>query len=182
MKKFPKIVAVVGDKKCGKTKLIEFLIGSLIQHGLKIGSAKHIHHSNFSIDTPGTDTWRHIHAGATVTLSAAEDELALIKKGKAANSNLDDIISFIGNTDIDLLIIEGFRRLLSKRNDVLKIVIPKDGKDSKTYLKTLGHPIIVISKRMAEILKNPEGSILFDPEANKIVQVIKKNLRIKSKI
>src|SRR3972149_10484765 len=61
----PKGWLTVGYKKVGKTTLIEKLIAELSNRGYRVGTVKH-HHSDFpvSVDTVGTDTWRHRQAGA----------------------------------------------------------------------------------------------------------------------
>ena len=58
-----RVIAVVGTKGSGKTTTIEYLISRLSDEGYKVGSIKHVHHPDFSIDTDGTDTWRHTRAG-----------------------------------------------------------------------------------------------------------------------
>lgn len=48
-------IAIFGEKKSGKTSLIEAIIRRLTDKGFKVGYVKHIPHPNFTIDKEGKD-------------------------------------------------------------------------------------------------------------------------------
>jgi formylmethanofuran dehydrogenase subunit E len=100
----PKVLLIVGCKKVGKTTLIERLIPELSRRGYRVGTVKH-HHSDFpiSVDTAGTDSWRHRQAGATGV--ALVTPTALFRNGENSLS-LDDVVAGLGATD--LVLVEGF--------------------------------------------------------------------------
>jgi molybdopterin-guanine dinucleotide biosynthesis protein B len=80
-------VVVSGFKKSGKTAVVEGLVRELVKRGYRVGTIKHIREKEFSMDSPGKDTWRHAKAGASVVVSLAPTEVAIIKKGPG---NLDE--------------------------------------------------------------------------------------------
>lgn len=62
-KKQTQIFAISGVKNSGKTTLITRLLPILSGQGLLVATIKHDGH-DFNADVPGTDTYRHFHAGA----------------------------------------------------------------------------------------------------------------------
>ena len=117
-----KILLVVGFKKVGKTTLIEKLIPELSGRGYRVGTVKH-HHSDFpvSVDSEGTDTWRHRQAGASSVALVTPTDITLFRDSDNSLS-LDQIVSSLGATDI--VLVEGFHdqprakiEVLADRND-----------------------------------------------------------------
>ncbi|HEX6768416.1 MAG TPA: molybdopterin-guanine dinucleotide biosynthesis protein B [Candidatus Binatia bacterium] len=102
----PKVLLIVGSKKVGKTTLIERLIPELSRRGYRVGTVKH-HHSDLpiSVDTAGTDSWRHRQAGAAGVALVTPTDIALFRNGESSLS-LDDIVAGLGATDI--VLVEGF--------------------------------------------------------------------------
>jgi molybdopterin-guanine dinucleotide biosynthesis protein B len=144
-----KVLAVIGTSKSGKTSTVEYLIAKLTEKGLKIGSAKHVHHANFSIDVEGKDTWRHTKAGATRVVCLAEDEVTVIRKEHGPDYTLEKLVDLFKDGGFDLVILEGFHWLLAKREDVVKIVSANDVEDAEQRLKGTSPPIIAITGRVS---------------------------------
>ena len=113
----PKVVLIVGYKKTGKTTLIEKLIPELSHRGYRVGTVKH-HHSDFpvTVDSAGTDTWRHRHAGASSVALATPTDIALFRHN-AGTASLDEIVSGLGKTDI--VLVEGFHEEARAKIEVL---------------------------------------------------------------
>jgi formylmethanofuran dehydrogenase subunit E len=113
----PKVLLIVGYKKVGKTTLIEKLIPELSSRGYRVGTVKH-HHSDFpvSVDTVGTDTWRHRQAGASSVALATPTDIVLFRNSESSIS-LDQIISSLGATDI--VLVEGFHEEPRAKIEVL---------------------------------------------------------------
>ncbi len=118
------IIAVIGSKKSGKTTAIETLIQGLTKKGYKIATIKHIPEANFTIDTERKDTWRHAKAGASTVISVAPNELATIKKVNTTKYGLSEIIRNV-EPDVDITILEGFKKLIEQNPAVPKIVAAK---------------------------------------------------------
>lgn len=141
------VVAVVGAKKSGKTTTIEYLVSNLSREGYRVGSVKHVHH-NFSIDVEGTDTWRHMNAGAIITVAVTPDQIVVFKRA-ASPESIDHIISLFNGSDLDFIFIEGLRSLCSGRADIPKILVAKDLEDLKETLGGAGQPILAITGPVA---------------------------------
>ena len=86
----------------GKTTIIEQLITSLKQAGLRVAAVKHDAHE-FEIDREGKDSWRFSHAGADVTVILSRQKTALIEQ---RSLSLSDALSMIH--DVDIILAEGY--------------------------------------------------------------------------
>lgn len=113
----PRVLLVVGYKKVGKTTLIEKLVPELSRRGYRVGTVKH-HHSDFpvSVDSAGTDTWRHRQAGACSVALATPTDVATFRDG-AKSMPLAQIIAGLGAPDI--VLVEGFHEEPEAKIEVL---------------------------------------------------------------
>ncbi|MCL4436120.1 MAG: molybdopterin-guanine dinucleotide biosynthesis protein B [Thaumarchaeota archaeon] len=150
-----KILSVIGSSKSGKTATVEYLIAKLTERGLNIGSAKHVHHPNFTIDVEGKDTWRHAKAGATRVVCVAENEVTVFRKEHGPDYTLEKLEDLFKDGGFDLIILEGFHWLLTKREDVVKIVSANDAADVERLLNGTSPPIIAITGRVSNEEKGP---------------------------
>ena len=115
------VVAIVGERNSGKTKLIEEICKRM--NG-KIGVIKHIHHPGVSFDIEGTDTWRAKMAGAHVVIGLAPDKTLIHMDG---NLGLDEAIELMKSLGMELLLLEGFRGMLKKKAfTILTIKSPEE--------------------------------------------------------
>jgi molybdopterin-guanine dinucleotide biosynthesis protein B len=99
------ILGVYGKSKSGKTTLVVKLISALKEKGYKVGSVKHIHIEDFTIDTEGKDTWEHTRAGSEVVVAHSEKEAAFIVNKKLTPLEVSGIIK--NNVKLDIQLIEG---------------------------------------------------------------------------
>jgi molybdopterin-guanine dinucleotide biosynthesis protein B len=97
----------VGRSNTGKTTVIERLIPILVGKGLKVAVIKH-HPHDFEIDIPGKDTYRYKQAGATMSILASPGKVAVVEDTET-ELNLEEIITRYIH-DVDLLIVEGFKK------------------------------------------------------------------------
>ena len=113
----------VGRSNTGKTTVIERLIPILVRKGLKVAVIKH-HPHDFEIDIPGKDTYRYKQAGATMSILASPGKVAVVEDTEN-ELTLEEIITRYIH-DVDLLIVEGF-----KREEIPKIEVfqRKEGAD-----------------------------------------------------
>jgi molybdopterin-guanine dinucleotide biosynthesis protein MobB len=118
------LIAVVGGKRSGKTTAVEALVRGLVKHGYKVATVKHVSQKNFTIDTRGKDTWRHAKAGATITTTVSSNEMAIIRKGDTSCYRINDIIKTFEN-EVDVIIFEGFRKLVGQKKGIPKVVAVK---------------------------------------------------------
>jgi len=138
----PVVIPVVGGKKTGKTNTIELLVKDLTRRGYKVAVAKHIPESDFTIDTEGKDTWRFALAGAKVVVGVSSDEVAIIEKAHTADFSLDDILQKCGN--VDIVFLEGFRKLATLDKRFPKIVVAKSAEDVAEAVATF-EPILAFA-------------------------------------
>ena len=136
------IIAVLGGKESGKTTTIEALTRELTRRGYKVAAIKHIPEKDFTIDKKGKDTWRFAEAGAKTIISISPKEIAIIEKGDTSDLSLNSILEKCQNSDI--ILIEGFRKLLGKNPNVPKIVTVKSQEEVDEALKAF-KPIIAFT-------------------------------------
>ncbi|MBI3088445.1 MAG: molybdopterin-guanine dinucleotide biosynthesis protein B [Candidatus Omnitrophica bacterium] len=106
-KKQPGVVRVVGASDSGKTTLIERLIPRLRATGIRVGTVKHAHHG-FETDRPGTDSWRHAHAGAEAVAVISPERAAWVLRTPEELSVDLALEPMAGR--VDLVLVEGCKR------------------------------------------------------------------------
>ncbi len=98
-----KVVAIVGKKKSGKTKLIEHLIATLKDYG-KVGCIKHAH--ELDLNAPiSRDTDRCFTAGAELVAGVSAEKTIQISRQK----DLRDLIAEMARSGVDFVLVEGFK-------------------------------------------------------------------------
>jgi molybdopterin-guanine dinucleotide biosynthesis protein B len=169
------VIAVVGSKSSGKTTTIEAITKELTKRGYKIAAVKHVPEPNFTIDKMGKDTWRFAQSGAKTIVSVASDEAATIEKVSIRNFSLRKILQKCKGHDI--VLIEGFRKLVSKNRDICKIVVVKSGEEALEAVNTF-KPILAFTGPYSTEnlnLKIPYVDALRNPE--KIADMVEKIAR-----
>lgn len=112
-------MAVSGVKNSGKTTVLEGLVAELAARGLKTAVIKHDGH-RFQPDRPGTDTCRHLAAGAVGAAVFDGEKFQAVKY--AAVTERDLIALF---PEADLILLEGF-----KHSDWPKVEVVRAGNSS----------------------------------------------------
>jgi len=169
------IIAVVGSRQSGKTTTVEALVRGLTKKGYRVATAKHIHEANFTIDTKEKDTWRHTQAGAKTTISVAPNELTIIKKVNTNKYNLN-ALSQQCEKEADVLILEGFRKLVAKNPLVPKLVTLKHTEEVAETLEYF-KPILAFegsAKVEAKGLKIPKIDVLKEPQV--LTEIVEKRI------
>ncbi|VUT23625.1 MAG: molybdopterin-guanine dinucleotide biosynthesis protein B [Candidatus Methanolliviera sp. GoM_oil] len=129
------IIGFVGKSKSGKTSLIVEITKALRNKGYKVATIKHIADPNFTtIDTEGTDTYRHAIAGAHIVVGASKYETAFILKDHLDFSNITNMIEEIVHPDI--ILVEGFknegdRKVVLDEIDAKNVILEYDGDKQK---------------------------------------------------
>ena len=144
-----KIVTVVGSKNSGKTTTIECIVAGLTKKGYRVGSVKHIHHPDFTIDREGTDTWRHARAGSRMVAAVSNKEVALIMRDEPEEA-LKSVLDLMRKKELDVVVVEGLHFSIGQRPDVLKVVTARDAEDLHQRLQGTTPPIVAISGVIAE--------------------------------
>jgi molybdopterin-guanine dinucleotide biosynthesis protein B len=135
-------IAVVGTKKSGKTTTIENLIRELTKRGYNVAAIKHIPERDFTIDTPGKDTWRYAQAGAKTVISVAANEVATIEKVATGKVPLEKLLKKTRGNHI--VLIEGLKKLIASNKIIPKIVVVNSKIEAAKALETF-KPILAFS-------------------------------------
>jgi len=147
--KTAKLLAIVGSKNSGKTTTAECIISGLTRKGFRVGSIKHIRRPDFTIDTEGTNTWRHSQAGSEVVAAIAKNETDLIVKDDP-ETILPLVLKLMERQELDVIVIEGLHSSLGQRSDVFKIVTAHDTKELRGRLRETPPPIVAVTGIVSE--------------------------------
>lgn len=111
----------------GKTTLLEKLIPLFRNQGVRVAVIKHAHH-NFELDYPGKDSYRLRKAGAIETLIASKYRWALIHEQEdiADEPHLNELIQQLNTSDLDLILVEGFKHEPIPRIELHRTALKKD--------------------------------------------------------
>ncbi len=114
-----KVICIIGERKSGKTSLIQYLIPYLKQYGA-VGCIKHAQELDLDLDldldtSTVKDTDRFFNAGAEVVIGSSEQKTIKICGGK----NLNELLTEMANSgNVDFVLVEGF-----KSSDLPKIAL-----------------------------------------------------------
>lgn len=97
------VVAVSGVKNSGKTALIVAMLPHFTAAGVRVAVIKHDGHS-FKADSPGTDTDKHLRAGACGTAIFDSGKYKVVRQVQADEHDLIPCFP-----DADLILLEGFK-------------------------------------------------------------------------
>jgi len=141
--KQPKVVSIIGTKKSGKTTTTEKLIYELTKRGYRVAAIKHVpERDNFTLDTPGKDTYRYAQQGAKTVIAVSANEIATIEKVPSETVPFESLIEKCVNNDI--VLVEGLKQTVARKADVPKIAVTKTEEEAKIAQKAY-EPIIAFS-------------------------------------
>lgn len=136
------VICIVGQKKSGKTLLIERLIPELKALGYRIGTIKH-HHHRTDLDVEGKDSWRHAQAGAEVVAISSPLQLVVFRRVKG-EMTLEEIVPLLG--DMDLILAEGYKASPNPKIEVHRATL-----SSELLCGREDHLIALVSDRPWEL-------------------------------
>jgi molybdopterin-guanine dinucleotide biosynthesis protein MobB len=117
----PPIISVFGYKDSGKTTVTTRIIEHLVEKKRHVLSAKHVGEPMFSLDSPGTDSHRHLEAGAEATFLHSETSTTLLLQKPI--TQLKEFLSFgIRAVPVDVIVLEGFRFWTQKDPHIAKVI------------------------------------------------------------
>ena len=115
-------LGVVGRHNSGKTTFLLALLPLLLARGLRVGYLKHAH-EGFEIDRPDKDSGRVGRAGVLQTMITGGGRTAVIDaSGEMASA---EVIARYARTDLDLVVIEGFKREPLPKIEVARMAVSK---------------------------------------------------------
>ncbi len=117
----PPTISIFGYKDSGKTTVTTRIIEHLVEKGRHVLSAKHVGEPTFSLDSPGTDSHRHLEAGAEATFLHSETSTALLLRTPI--TQLREFLSFGAKVvPADVIVLEGFRFWTQKDPHIAKVI------------------------------------------------------------
>jgi molybdopterin-guanine dinucleotide biosynthesis protein MobB len=166
------VIAVVGTKKSGKTATTENLTRELTKRGYKVAAIKHIPEPDFTIDTPGKDTWRYAQAGAKTVISVATNEVATIEKVTTSSLSLEKLLKKCRGNDV--VFIEGLKKLVAPKKKISKIVIVNSKTEATKALETFKSVLVFSGPYSTEALgfQVPYADGLKNPQ--KLADIVEK--------
>ncbi|MDQ6975101.1 MAG: molybdopterin-guanine dinucleotide biosynthesis protein B [Mariprofundaceae bacterium] len=111
------ILLIVGRSNSGKTTLLEALIATLQQQGMRIATIKHSHHEP-EMDTPGKDSWRHKQAGAVASLLVAPTRLMMVSD--ISTPLTPQYLAKHHLPSVDLILVEGYAGMEGAKIEVVR--------------------------------------------------------------
>ena len=139
-----KAVTIVGIRDSGKTTVAEALIREMTARGLTVGSVKSVFCPAFHMDKPGSNTDRHMKAGAVLVTARAETETAVIYRRRLKPSEI-----FTPYVACDWVICEGDYELPTPR-----IVAAHRAEDARERVNSL---TLAVSGRIADAQTSLDG-------------------------
>jgi len=101
-----RILSIVGRKNSGKTTLAVALSAEYVRRGKRVMTIKHASHPA-TVDTPGTDSYRHFHEGRAERVLVASPDLRVLFE--RAPDDQDPIALARRYLDgADIVLVEGF--------------------------------------------------------------------------
>ena len=151
-----KIITIVGIRKSGKTSTVTALIEAIRRRGRSVGTCKTVFCPTFSIDKPGSNTARHLRAGAQLVASRGKHETALIRPQAQPLSEL--LAAYAG---LDYALLEG-----DYLAPVARLVAAHSAEDAlpRTNALTIGY-VGRVSERPEVALPLPRFNALADADA-----------------
>jgi len=129
----PLVVCVVSRARGrGKTGLVERLAKRFSSEGFIVATVKHI---SGSFDTAKKDTWRHLEAGAIMTVASTSNEMVTITRTK--NPTLKKALDAI-YIKPDLIFVEGY-----KKSSYPKILCADTAEEAQAAVKEISNIVIV---------------------------------------
>jgi molybdopterin-guanine dinucleotide biosynthesis protein B len=102
-----RIISIVGQKNAGKTSLVVALASEFEHRGKRVMTIKHASHPA-TLDTPGTDTFRHFHEGRAERVLIASPQIrAVIERSEDDTDPVTLARRYL--TDADIVLVEGFK-------------------------------------------------------------------------
>ncbi len=152
------IISVFGYKNSGKTTVTTKIITHLVTQGRRVLSAKHVGEPKFSLDSPGTDSYRHLKAGAKATFLNSETSTTLLLQHPI--TDLNQILHY-GQTAIpsDVIVLEGFREWTQRSPDIAKVICVRNLEEVVEFQTETVSPILgqcSLDTELSSVIRIPD--------------------------
>jgi len=112
----------------------------------KILAIKHVSKDEFEIDIEGKDSWRMKHSGADTVAIVSKSKLAIIMDHDKRFDiyRFVELLEAIKGEEFDIVIIEGFSRVLGRDENIYKIIVGRDLGSIDEVRSIISGPIMAI--------------------------------------
>lgn len=157
-----KVLSIAGYHHTGKTTVVVELLRELNRRGYSTATIKDIHAENFSMEKPGSNTWKHWEAGGEAVFARGRDETYQIWHRRL------ELTEMLAHLSTDFVLVEGMKsaalpRIICAENEeqlaelVDETVFAVSGKYADDHEKY--HDLPVISARdnincLADLVEN----------------------------
>lgn len=163
----PPTLSIFGYKGSGKTTITEKITQHLTSRNIRILSAKHVGEPEFTLDQPGSDSYRHVEAGATATLLHSDASTTLLFANPART--LQELIHRgLAATFVDVILLEGFRFWTYLEPEVGKIVCVRTTDEITELTENLQGPLVAICTLTTGI----KDALLIPKEMSKLLKAV----------
>ena len=151
-----KIISFLGYSGTGKTTALTCLSKAIVDSGLgRVGTLKHVHQVDFTLDREGKDTWLHSRAGASLVATISPNELTITRREPNADRNIDleELVRIFSSQPkpIDFLLVEGLHKVIAHRRNVSKIVCSRNETEAKKLIELHGRRrLLFVTGRIAQ--------------------------------
>ena len=145
------ICVVSTGRRKGKTAVIERLTKRFASQGLRVATVKHI---TGHFDAAEKDTWRHLEAGATVTVASTPREIVVITK--SMNLSLEKALEHI-HVQTELTFVEGY-----KNSSYPKILCADTAEDAKSALKEISNVVMISGEILNSVMEREKLEAEFE--------------------
>jgi molybdopterin-guanine dinucleotide biosynthesis protein MobB len=132
----PPIISIFGYKDSGKTTIATRIIDHLNSLNRSILSAKHVGEPAFSLDSPGTDSYRHLEAGAAATFLHSETSTTLL-----LNKPVKDFWALL-ELGVKAVPVDVFRTWTQQHQQIAKIICIRSLEEIAEFQAETASPIL----------------------------------------
>lgn len=143
MVQFPPTVCIFGFSESGKTTVAAHITEHLATQKLRVLTAKHVGEPTFTLDHPGTDSYRLTQAGAVAVILHSDSTTSLLLSHPA--QQLSELLSIgVAATPADVVVLEGFRAWTQHQPQIAKIVCVRSSAEIKEFTANLEGELLAV--------------------------------------
>jgi molybdopterin-guanine dinucleotide biosynthesis protein MobB len=152
MVQYPPTVCVLGFSESGKTTVAAHIAEHLAAQDLRVLTAKHVGEPTFSLDHPGTDSYRLAQTGAIAVILHSESATSLLQSHPA--QQLSELLTLgIAAGRPDVIVLEGFRAWTQRQAQIAKIICVRSSAEVKELTANLMGELLAICSFKPRITK-----------------------------
>jgi molybdopterin-guanine dinucleotide biosynthesis adapter protein len=145
------VVAIVGRSGVGKTHLVESLVRRLGAEGVRVATIKHTHHQVFT-DKAGSDTERHLRAGARTSALSGPGFCTFFTDGEVPF----DLVVGAAGWEVDLVLVEGYKSQKVRKIEVMRDEEPMLAAD-ESWMRVTSDQVAEVFEAVSALIRKPNS-------------------------